>query len=108
MSRIRELRSRARRSRRDGFATPIVATMDEAQALSREMAQELATASPDQALLCLASLTEIQAALEALIARLQADMSETRAQIEAVRKGSRACVSYGATAGLAPARRGGR
>jgi len=100
MTAIRELRARARRCRDTAFATPIVSSLDEAEALVRAITDQLATASPDEALLCLASLNEIQAALDARVARLHAEMAEARRQLDASRQGVQACVSYGLAASL--------
>lgn len=100
MGEIQKLRARARRSRAARAATPVVSTVAEAQALALAIADQLAQASPEEALLCLASLQEIQAALEARLALLRDEMAETRRQLDSGRQGARACVSYGAAAGL--------
>jgi len=105
MGEIQKLRVQARRSRAARFATPVVATVAEAEALALAIADQLADASPEEALLCLASLQEILAALEARLTLLQGEMDDTRRQLDRGREGARACVSYGAAAGLS---RGGR
>ena len=100
---IRELLARARRSRRDGYEAPVVATLEEAQRLAAGIAAEMARAKPEERLLRLAALSEIEQALEASTAFAQAEMTRTAQQLIEARKGSAACRSYAAAGG--PGRR---
>lgn len=103
---IQKLRVRARRSRGSGFDQPIVSDVADAEALARGIAEQLATASPEEALLCLATLCEVQAVLEARLAKLEAEMADTRRQLAGARSGAKACLSYGAAAGRSGGRNG--
>ncbi|MDB5447476.1 MAG: hypothetical protein JWQ97_2793 [Phenylobacterium sp.] len=96
MGEVHELQVRATRCRSSGFTTPVVASVADARALAQRIAGQLAGLSGSEALLCLASLHDIQAVLAERLARLQAEISETRRELERVRAAGRACRSYGA------------
>jgi hypothetical protein len=93
---IRELLARARRARREDHAVPIVASPEEAARLAAGIAAQLAGASPEEKLLCLAALEEIDAALETSTARARAGMAETARQLADARRGAAACLGYAA------------
>ena len=91
---IERLRLRAEHSRRVGADAPLVSTVEEARALARGVAEGLAAAPEADRLLLLASLHEVQAALDTRLSRLDADMAEGRARIAAVNRGLSAHRSY--------------
>lgn len=99
MSIVVELRARAERCRTSTFAVPVVTTVDEARELARELADQLAGLSGREALLCLASLHDVQAVLATRVARLQDEMASTRRELRLVSEAGRVCRSYGQTAG---------
>jgi hypothetical protein len=99
MSVVVELRVRAERCRTSTFALPVVSTVDEARRLAQEIADQLAGLSGREALLCLASLHDVQAVLATRVVRLQDEMASTRRELRLVTEAGRACRSYGATAG---------
>ena len=94
MGTIERLRLRAERSRRVGGEAPLVATVEEARALARGVAEGLAAAPEADRLLLLASLHEVQAALGARLSRLDAEMGEGRERIGAVNRGLSAHTRY--------------
>lgn len=94
MGTIERLRLRAERSRRAGAEAPLVATVEEARALARGVAEGLAAAPEADRLLLLASLHEVQAALGARLSRLDAEMGEGRERIGAVNRGLSAHAGY--------------
>lgn len=96
---IRELLARARRSRREGYAAPVVESLEDAERLVAAITAQIARATPDERLLCLAALGEIDAALTASTAHAQAEMTATARQLAEARKGSAACRSYAAAGG---------
>lgn len=98
MSIVVELRARAERCRTSTFTVPVVATVDEARQLAREVADQLAGLSGREALLCLASLQDVQAVLATRVARLQDEMASTRRELRLVTDAGRACRSYGQAA----------
>lgn len=95
MSMIIELRGRAERCRAGAYGLPVVSTVEEARALGRRIADQLANLSGDQALLCLSSLQDVQAVLTARVARLQEEMASTRRELRRVNEAVRACSCYG-------------
>jgi hypothetical protein len=98
MSIIVELRARAERCRSSTFTVPVVATIDEARQLAREISDQLAALSGREALLCLASLHDVQAVLTTRVARLHDEMASTRRELRIVAEAGRACRSYGQAA----------
>lgn len=94
MDTIERLRLRAEHARRVGGDAPLVATVEEARALARGVAEGLAAAPEADRLLLLSSLHEVQAALDARLSRLDADMAEGRLRIAAVNRGLSAHRSY--------------
>jgi hypothetical protein len=101
MGEIFELRTRAERSRRSQYATPVVATVAEAREMAQQIAGQLAAVSDREALLCLAFLQDIDKHLARRLDRLNADMAAARAELGKVREGAGACREYGVAAGLA-------
>src|SRR5690242_16324199 len=97
MSIVVELRARAERCRTSTFTVPVVASVDEARELAKQIADQLAGLSGREALLCLASLHDVQAVLSTRVARLQAEMASTQRELRLVADASRACRSYGET-----------
>lgn len=98
MSIVVELRVRAERCRTSTFALPVVATVDEARRLAQQIADQLAGLSDREALICLASLHDVQAVLATRVARLQDEMASTRRELRLVSDAGRACRRYGQTA----------
>jgi hypothetical protein len=98
MSVVVELRVRAERCRTSTFALPVVSTVDEARRLAQEIADQLAGLSGREALICLASLHDVQVVLATRVARLQDEMASTRRELRLVSDADRACRRYGATA----------
>lgn len=106
MSVVVELRVRAERCRTSAFALPVVSTVDEARQLARQIADQLAGLSGREALLCLASLHDVQAVLASRVARLQDEMGATRRELHLASDAGRACRRYGAAAaGVRPGAR---
>lgn len=99
MSIVVELRARAERCRSSTFTVPVVATVDEARRLAQQIADQLAGLSGREALLCLASLHDVQAVLATRVSRLQDEMASTQRELRLVSDAGRACRSYGQTAG---------
>lgn len=99
MSIVVELRARAERCRSSTYAVPVVATVEEARQLAQQIADQLDGLSGREALLCLASLHDVQAVLASRVARLQGEMASTRCELRVVSESVRACRSYGARAG---------
>ncbi|HKR89882.1 MAG TPA: hypothetical protein VJS38_17065 [Phenylobacterium sp.] len=99
---IVELRTRAERCRASTFALPVVATVEEARQLAREIADQLAGLSGREALLCLASLHDVQAVLASRVARLQDEMAVTRRELRLAANAGAACRSYGEAARFKP------
>lgn len=93
---LRTLLARARRSRRGGYAAPVVGDVAEAQALAAAILAEIAQVAPGERLLRLAALSEIEAALQASTAQAQAEMAALARQLADARQGSAACRSYAA------------
>jgi hypothetical protein len=98
MDRLANLRLRAERSRRAAFDQPVVSDADEARALARGLADELANLQGRDRLLFLATLEEIRAALDARAKRLAREMADHRVTLMRVIRGSAACRGYGAAA----------
>jgi hypothetical protein len=94
MGTIERLRLRAERARRFGGELPVVATVEEARALARGVAEGLAAASDQDRLLLLSSLHEVQTVLAARLLRLDAEMADGRERIAAVNRGLSAHTSY--------------
>ena len=94
MGTIERLRLRAERARRFGGELPVVATVEEARALARGVAEGLAAASGQDRLLLLSGLHEVQAALAGRLSRLDAEMTDGRERIAAVNRGLSAHASY--------------
>jgi hypothetical protein len=94
MGTIERLRLRAERARRVGGELPVVATVEEARALARGVAEGLAAASDQDRLLLLSSLHEVQTALSARLSRLEIEMGEGRERIAAVNRGLSAHAGY--------------
>jgi hypothetical protein len=94
MGTIERLRLRAERARRVGGELPVVATVEEARALARGVAEGLAAASDQDRLLLLSSLHEVQTALSARLSRLEVEMGEGRERIAAVNRGLSAHAGY--------------
>jgi hypothetical protein len=85
MDALRRLRLRADRSRRAGFATPVVSTAEEAIALSRGVASELSALPDGDRLLFLAHLDDIARTLDGRLETLASALSEGREQAAAAR-----------------------
>lgn len=99
MSVVVELRARAERCRTSTFTVPVVSTVDEARQLARQIADQLAGLSGREALVCLASLQDVQAVLATRLARLHEEMADARRELRLVSDAGHACRSYGRTAG---------
>ena len=96
MGEVHELQARATRCRSSGFTTPVIASVEDARVLAQRIAGQLASLSGSEALLCLASLHDIQAVLAERLARLQAEIAETRRELQLAQEAGRACRRYGA------------
>ena len=108
MGTIERLRLRAERSRRHGADAPLVATVEEARALARSVAEGLAAASDHDRLLLLSSLHEVQAALSSRLSRLDGEIGEARERIAAVNRGLSAHAGYSPSSWRLPPRGGGK
>ena len=98
MGEVHELQTRAARCRKSGFTTPVVSTVDEARELAQRVAGLLSSLSDRDALICLVSLHDVQTVLTQRVARLEADITETRRELQRVQAAGRACRRYGAAA----------
>jgi hypothetical protein len=98
MSTVVELRGRAEHCRSAAYSLPVVSTVEEARALGLRIAEQLASLSGHEALLCLSSLQDVQAVLTARVSRLQDEMAATRRELQRVDAAVRTCRQYGETA----------
>ena len=101
MDGVRELQLRADRSRRAGYAEPVVATVEEARALAARVADQVACLPDHQRLLVLAHLDDVCGIIQARLEKLQSEIVEGRQQIAAANDGGAACASYAASRGPA-------
>jgi predicted nucleic acid-binding Zn-ribbon protein len=97
MSTVIELRGRAERCRSASYTLPVVTTVEEARALGRRIADQLANISGRDALLSLAALDDVQTVLAARLARLEEEMTATRRELRQVNAAVQACRRYGAS-----------
>jgi hypothetical protein len=91
---VHQLQLRAERCRTSRFGEPLVASVEEARQLVRQVAEQLAALSGREQLLCLASLDEVQSALAGRTARLEAEMERTRRELRVADAAASACRDY--------------
>jgi hypothetical protein len=101
MDGLHELRLRAERSRRSGYAAPVVTSVDEAKALAAQVVDQIAGLPDRERLLVLAHLDDVCGVIQARLERLQVEIVESRQQIVAANEGGAACTSYATAKGLA-------
>lgn len=94
MKTVTRLTMRAARSRRAGAAEPVIDSVEDAVALARAVARGLDELQGADRLLMLSNLDEVRRALDARMARIEADMSEGRERLRAVNHGLRAIDGY--------------
>jgi hypothetical protein len=105
MDGLQELRLRAERSRRSGYAAPVVTSVAEAKALATQVADQIAALPDQERLLVLAHLDDVCGVIQARLERLQVEIVEGRQQIVAANQGGAACTVYAAAKGLVALRR---
>jgi hypothetical protein len=107
MDGIHELRLRAERSRRSGYTSPVVSSVEEAKALAAQVADQIAALPDRERLLVLAHLDDVCGVIQSWMDRRQVDLVDGKQRIVAANEGGEACASYIAAGGLAAPRRPG-
>ncbi len=103
MTNIRRYIERAARAGDLKHETQVIASAEEARAVGRDIAAEIAGLSPEERLIVLSDLHELNQALEQRLPRLHQELAEVREQLHLVQRGVRACNRYAQGAGLSRA-----
>ena len=84
----------ADRSRRKGFALPVVAGPDEAMRLAAEIADSLSRLSADERALFLSNLGDLKQALKQRCEVLKTEIDQNRAELSRITRTLFACNAY--------------
>jgi hypothetical protein len=94
MGSVQKLQVRAAGSRRADHRLPVVATVEEASALARDIARQLTGLSEPERLLAMSNLDEVRRALDGRMDRLSEDLAASRAELQALNRGLAAAGGY--------------